>query len=307
MKNLWLLAIVIAFVSCKNDDETQDPVQTPDAAGLSYTFSTNNSSFIATYSVLREQIQQTPGITILAEINHKTNAELIGEDLRNTRVIIFGNPTLETPVLQTNQRGGLDLPQKMVVYENEDGDTFVAFNSSAYLASRHGLGSTSNLSAIQSVLTNFAENATGSAVAENTVNFGSGQGVVTINSNNDFTTTYNNLRNAISDNTNLTIVEEVDHQANAQSVGMTLNPTRLIIFGNPTQGTPLMQDAQTVAIDLPQKILVWQETNGDVNISYNDPDYFQVRHTIPASTENTEILEQIGDALAGLAIDAAND
>jgi uncharacterized protein (DUF302 family) len=307
MKNLWLLAIVIALVSCKNDDESQDPVQTPDAAGLSYAFVTNDGSFISTYSDIRSEIQDAQGVAILAEVNHSSNANVIGEDLRNTRVIFFGNPSQATPLLQINQRAGLDFPQKVLVYDNEDGDTFVAFNSSSYLTARHGLGSSSNLSDIQSDLTNFAENATGSVVSSNTVDFGNGQGVVTINSNNDFTNTYNNLRNAISDNDNLSIIEEVDHQSNAQSIGMDLNPTKLIIFGNPNLGTPLMQDAQTVAIDLPQKMLVWQENNGDVNISYNDPDYFQVRHTILGSTENNEILEQINSALAGLAIDAAND
>lgn len=307
MKNLWLLAIVFALISCKNDDETSDPVQTPETDGLAYAFDTQDGSFISVYSDLRDEIQNTPGVSILAEVNHRSNAEGIGEDLRNTRVIFFGNPELGTPLMQVNQRAGLDLPQKMLVYENEDGDIFVSFNTTTYLAARHGLGNTSTLNSIRTALTNFAEGATGSAVAENSINFNNGQGVVTINSNNDFTNTYNNLRNAVSDNPNLIIIEEVDHQSNAQSVGMTLNPTRLIVFGNPNLGTPLMQDAQTTGIDLPQKMLVWQESNGDVNISYNDPDYLQLRHTIPASAENNDILDNIASALAGLAIDAAND
>ena len=73
----------------------------------------------------------------------------------------------------------------------------------------------------------------------------------------------------------------IDHSGEAEKVGLPMNPTTLLIFGNPKGGTPLMQAAPTVAIDLPLKALVWQDGDGKVWLSYNDPAYLQHRHGFP--------------------------
>ena len=78
----------------------------------------------------------------------------------------------------------------------------------------------------------------------------------------------------------LTVFAHVDHAAGAAAVGMPLRPTDLIIFGNAKGGTPLMQQAQTVGIDLPLKALVWQDEQGATWVSYNDPAYLAGRHGI---------------------------
>jgi uncharacterized protein (DUF302 family) len=72
----------------------------------------------------------------------------------------------------------------------------------------------------------------------------------------------------------------VDHAAGAASVGKTLRPTELLVFGNPKVGAPLMLCAQSIGIDLPQKALISQDADGRVWFSYNDPDYLQQRHHI---------------------------
>jgi uncharacterized protein (DUF302 family) len=74
----------------------------------------------------------------------------------------------------------------------------------------------------------------------------------------------------------------VDHSGEAAKVGLTMKPTKLIIFGNPKGGTPLMQAAPTVAIDLPLKALIWEDTDGKVRLTYNDPAYLEQRHGVPA-------------------------
>src|SRR5580700_8375824 len=74
----------------------------------------------------------------------------------------------------------------------------------------------------------------------------------------------------------------IDHSGEAEKAGMQMRPTKLLIFGNPKAGTPLMIAAPTVAIDLPIKILVWEDAGGKVNVSYNDPAYLQMRHGLPA-------------------------
>ena len=73
----------------------------------------------------------------------------------------------------------------------------------------------------------------------------------------------------------------IDQSAEARQVGLSLRETTLLIFGNPKAGTPLMLAAPTIAIDLPLKILVWENSEGAVQISYNSPTYLQARHGLP--------------------------
>jgi uncharacterized protein (DUF302 family) len=80
---------------------------------------------------------------------------------------------------------------------------------------------------------------------------------------------------------NITLFAVIDHSGEAAKVGMTMRPTKLLIFGNPAAGTPLMLAARSVAIDLPLKLLVSEDDNGLVWISYNDPSYLQARHRLP--------------------------
>jgi uncharacterized protein (DUF302 family)/uncharacterized membrane protein YidH (DUF202 family) len=90
----------------------------------------------------------------------------------------------------------------------------------------------------------------------------------------------------------------VDHSGEAEKAGMTMRPTKLLIFGNPKAGTPLMVASPSIAIDLPLKVLVWEDANGAVWISYNSPAYLRSRHNFPE-----ELLPNIAvvDALAAKA------
>ncbi|MGA2843733.1 MAG: DUF302 domain-containing protein, partial [Steroidobacteraceae bacterium] len=69
----------------------------------------------------------------------------------------------------------------------------------------------------------------------------------------------------------MTVFAHVDHAAGAAAVGLSLSPTDLLVFGNATGGTPLMQTVQTIGIDLPLKVLVWQDASRKAWLSYNDP------------------------------------
>ena len=78
----------------------------------------------------------------------------------------------------------------------------------------------------------------------------------------------------------MTVFARIDHAAGAAEVGLTLPPTELIIFGNARGGTPLMQAAQTVGIDLPLKALVWEDVSGKTWLSYNEPGWIAQRHSV---------------------------
>jgi uncharacterized protein (DUF302 family) len=73
----------------------------------------------------------------------------------------------------------------------------------------------------------------------------------------------------------------IDHSGEAQKVGMKMRPTKVLIFGNPKGGTPLMIAAPTLAIDLPLKTLIAEDENGKTSVSYNSPEYLRDRHGIP--------------------------
>jgi uncharacterized protein (DUF302 family) len=85
----------------------------------------------------------------------------------------------------------------------------------------------------------------------------------------------------------LTVFAHIDHAAGAADVGLSLRPTDVLIFGNAKGGTPLMQSAQTIGIDLPLKVLVWQDDTGSTWLSYNDPAWLAKRHGLGPGVETS--------------------
>ena len=98
------------------------------------------------------------------------------------------------------------------------------------------------------------------------------------------------------------IFNRIPHSEGAKSVGVDLPPMELVIFGNPKVGSPLMRCANSVAIDLPQKALIWQDQDKAVWISYNQPGYLKNRHDIQGCDE---VLKKVEGALAGMTRAAA--
>lgn len=95
----------------------------------------------------------------------------------------------------------------------------------------------------------------------------------------------------------LNVFARIDHAAGAAKVGKALRPTELLIFGNPQGGTPFMECAQTVGIDLPLKALVWEDADKQVWLGYNDTAYLAKRHEVPACAPAANLAK----AAAGLA------
>jgi uncharacterized protein (DUF302 family) len=122
-------------------------------------------------------------------------------------------------------------------------------------------------------------------------------GMINIKSSHDVKTTVDRLENILREK-GMTVFIRINHAEGAQKVGKRLRPTELIIFGNPKVGTPLMQCGQSVAIDLPQKALIWQDESGQVWLSYNDPKYLASRHSIK---ECGEVIKKIEKALGNFA------
>jgi uncharacterized protein (DUF302 family) len=101
----------------------------------------------------------------------------------------------------------------------------------------------------------------------------------------------------------LQVFARIDHAAGAAAVGLSLRPTELIIFGNARGGTPLMEASQTTGIDLPLKVLVWQDAPGKTWLSYNEPSWIVQRHHLGIKAE---IVDKLAAALSTLSRKAAN-
>lgn len=131
---------------------------------------------------------------------------------------------------------------------------------------------------------------------------GSNDGLVTVESDADVETSVERVKDAIEENDDLGLMAEFDHRANADSVDRDLEPTTVLVFGNPELGTPLMQAGRTLAIDLPQKLLVMERADGTVTVTYNDPTYLAERHGVE---DQDDRLDTVSDALSSLAAVAA--
>jgi uncharacterized protein (DUF302 family) len=106
------------------------------------------------------------------------------------------------------------------------------------------------------------------------------RGIVDKMSNHSVDETVDRLKGIVQSK-GLMLFALVDHSGEAERVGMKMPPTKLLIFGSPKGGTPLMLAAPSVALDLPLKILVWQARDGKAWVSYNSPAYLQERHGFP--------------------------
>lgn len=102
-------------------------------------------------------------------------------------------------------------------------------------------------------------------------------GILTISSNHSVDQTVDRLKGLLQSK-GITLFALIDHSGEAEKVGIRMPPTKLLIFGSPKAGTPMMLAAPSIAIDLPLKILVWQDRQGKVWLSYNSPEYLIKRH-----------------------------
>jgi len=120
-----------------------------------------------------------------------------------------------------------------------------------------------------------------------------GKGIIDQPSNHSVDQTVEKLK-TILQSKGVNLFALVDHSGEAEKAGMTMPPTKLLVFGSPKAGTPLMQAAPSIAIDLPLKILIWEDAQGKVWLSYNSPAYLQERHSLPPNLlQNIAVVETL--------------
>ncbi|WP_194850623.1 DUF302 domain-containing protein [Nonlabens antarcticus] len=294
MKKLAIV-LILALVSCESQERESD---LPDVLGANYALSTQ--SFIETYESIENSLKAAAPISIVAVVDHKSNAASVNQELKDAKTIFFGNPALGTAFMQENQQAGLDLPQKFAVYTTQNDTTILIYNDVDYLKNRHGVDP-ATAPKVATALENIALKAKNSQIIQNKESVTRDEGVVVVKSDRDFELTYQSLINALNANPAIKIIAELDHQQNAASVNLSLLPTRVVILGNPTSGTPLLQKGGSISLDLPQKMLVYQDATGIVKIAFNDASFMAKRHNL----NNAENIAIINNALATFAETAA--
>ncbi|MGI9316953.1 MAG: DUF302 domain-containing protein [bacterium] len=131
------------------------------------------------------------------------------------------------------------------------------------------------------------------------------QGIMKVKSAHNVATTADRLESALTEK-GMKVFARINHAAGAESIGESLSPTELVIFGNPKIGTGLIKCAQSSAIDLPMKALIWQDDAGEVWLGYNDAGYLSSRHGMQNCEGISKILEKVAGALANFAAAATS-
>ncbi len=222
------------------------------------------------------------GYEIVLRVDHAAAAASVGLDLRPTQVLFSRQPKYaERLLLKRSATVGIDLPVKVLVFEDQDGGIQLRINPIGYLVDRHDIALTDWVA--------WSYRRGTEPLADPP------EGLITIPSHRGVSDTVHALRAAISANPAFRIPLVLNFSDRPQG------PV-LAVFGNPNAGTPLMQTTQEAALDLPQKMLVWQ--HGDKTyITYNDPFFIAARHNI---TGQDARLGAIANALANFAAAAAN-
>jgi uncharacterized protein (DUF302 family) len=123
-------------------------------------------------------------------------------------------------------------------------------------------------------------------------------GVVTIPTQHSVDEAVRRLEQMLADR-DIQLFALVDHSGEAEKAGLQMPPTKLVIFGSPKAGTPLMLATPSIAIDLPLKLLIWEDKSGSVWISYNAPAYLMARHGLPQDLlANIAVIEKLAAAVA---------
>lgn len=126
----------------------------------------------------------------------------------------------------------------------------------------------------------------------------SANGIVNMPSHHSVQETVEKLK-SILETKGIMLFAVIDHSGEAEKIGLTMPPTKLLIFGSPKAGTPLMLVSASVAIDLPLKILIWEDSGGKVWVSYNSPAYLEKRHDLPPElVQNIAVVEMLATKTA---------
>lgn len=240
---------------------------------------------------------------VVATVDHAAGAASVGEELRPTTLVIGGAPMAGTPLMLEQQRAAVDLPQKYLAWEDEDGEVYLGYNSADYVAARAGIDPDSNaLTTARMGSAGVAGTASGNdeALSDGTEEVTSEGYLVEDTSDTTVAEAIARYEQAFTAR-DLMLVGTVDHAAGAASVDMMLRPTSTTFVGNPMVGTQLLQAAQTFGIDLPVRYVAWEDAEGVVHVAHPDITVLADRHGATGVDETLNMVAMATEMFTGTA------
>jgi uncharacterized protein (DUF302 family) len=258
-------------------------------------------------SQIDKNLAASARLSKLVDIDHSRMGQQAGSVMPPARVLIFSDSQLETELVKQNPLVALDLPLRVLVFEDEsDNSSKIIYNSFDYLVSRYQLdaGSSNELREKYNKGMSTAINGLpATAVAAFPSDAMSPDGIVTIESPYGYQETIERVNAAINAQSDTMHFGAVDFQANAQKLGIEIAPSHLILFGGPGPGGKAMAEAPTLGLDgFCQKFLIWEDSSGRINLSFNDllalAERQGVKKTLALRVINHRLSKTFGDALA---------
>ena len=280
----FLMASMFSF-SVIADTENRHPGQ-----GMATVMLKNASDVSSAVAELTAQLEQQ-GFTIPLIVNHSAAASSVDLELALNQVIFARPPKfIEKRLLRKSNTIGLDMPFKLLVYEDSNGDIKLSVNTLGYLIDRHKIG-----------IRDFVLRMTDKLIEQFGTLADEGHGLISVESSQSIEDTVQALQDAISVNPDIRIPLVLNYKNSSSKKSHKREQKSfpvLIVFGNPNVGTPLMQADPRMGIDLPLKFLVWKDQQGQVNITYNDPHFIANRINLQGQDKRLDAIANVLNKLA---------
>ena len=227
--------------------------------------------FAATDAVGKVVANNISGLETIVVIDHSRLAEKEGAKMPPSAVTIYSDPKVDSALMKLNPRVGLDLPQKLLVFE-ADGEARVSYPEAGFLAARHGIADKDSLSlyqdraseGIRGIETGRVDPVSGKGVKRD-------YGITDLVSDHGFADTIKRLKEAVMKQGDTVWFGEIDFHSRAVGVGVDLPRSTLLLFGGPKPGGVAMAEFPKLGLDaFCQKLLVYEEGEGRVRVIFND-------------------------------------
>ncbi|WP_338790734.1 DUF302 domain-containing protein [Bernardetia sp. MNP-M8] len=243
------------------------------------------------YNSIKSAIEANENLKIIAEVNHSEAAKGVEMELSENRLIIFGNPKAGTQLMQQSQAVAIDLPMKILVYDDK-GTTKVIYNNASILMNRYEI----TLPKLEEKMNAILDKITISDIEEpqlhklklesNLADLQTKESTLSVDKASQ------KLEKLLKEK-EFKLIAKIEHDKAATNAGLQLRSTRLFIFGKPQVGSQLMALNSTMGLDLPMKILLWEDENGKTQVSYFKGSFLANRHGI----DNQELTNKIDEVL----------
>lgn len=279
MKKLFAVVIIaLSLFACKSEKkEVHTEGKTPKVVENNFglNISESKQSLIENIKSFKDAISENGTLSIFSGVEYPGNTTLM-----------FGNADMGTPLMQENIKVALDLPLKTSMY-NHEGKSYIVYNSPSYLQKRYNL---SNSVALQKIGAWMSINLGTDDTAESSINYL--EGIVEIKSPFDFNTTKDKVRTQIDSTAGAKLIKEIDHKENAKKNGLDMNEATIFIFDLDDVGRTLIKENPSMAIDLPTKVLVYENEEGETMVAYNHPYYLAKRHHLDKDASELKTIDK---------------